>query len=52
MQSSRTCGQNSVTNPSAVDRFVSRLTPQPNGCLEWQGARDRDGYGVMEVDGH
>lgn len=25
--------------------FWSRCVPRPSGCLEWQGSRNRDGYG-------
>lgn len=30
-------------------RFARYVQPQPNGCWEWQGYRDRNGYGVFGV---
>lgn len=32
-------------------RFLSKLTPQPSGCLYFEGARSRDGYGRFGVNG-
>jgi len=33
------------------ERLEDRLIPGDNGCLEFTGFRNRDGYGVMRVDG-
>lgn len=29
------------------ERLCKRLLPAPNSCLEWQGWRDKGGYGLM-----
>lgn len=29
------------------DKFKARLVRTENGCLEWRGAKDKDGYGVV-----
>ncbi len=28
-----------------IDRFMAKVKKQPNGCWEWQGSKDYDGYG-------
>jgi hypothetical protein len=34
-------------------RIETRLIPEPNtGCLLWEGASDRKGYGVVWFEGH
>jgi hypothetical protein len=33
-----------------TDRIARRLHPESE-CLIWQGARDKDGYGVIQIDG-
>ena len=30
-----------------INRLQKRLKVMPNGCLEWQGATDRNGYGQI-----
>ncbi len=30
--------------------FEERLLVKENGCIEWQGSRDKDGYGTMRRD--
>jgi len=32
---------------SPEQRFWSRVVKRDNGCWEWQGAKDRDGYGMF-----
>ncbi len=35
-----------------IDRFEEKVTPEPfSGCHLWAGARDRDGYGRINVNG-
>ena len=34
-----------------ASRLDRRLVRQPNGCLEWQGRRTRQGYGQITVAG-
>lgn len=35
---------------SERERFLSKLgQPDSNGCIEWLGRRDRDGYGVFDI---
>lgn len=34
-----------------IDRFLSKLTKQPNGCWEYIGAKDADGYGMFWFNG-
>lgn len=32
--------------PTPLERFMSKVgQPTPNGCREWEGGRDKDGYG-------
>lgn len=33
------------TTASVAERLAAHLVRKPNGCLEWTGCRDRDGYG-------
>lgn len=36
----------------AVERFWSFICPEPNsGCWLWMGCTDKDGYGLLRVDG-
>jgi hypothetical protein len=30
-----------------IDKFLSQVKFLPNGCWEWQGAKDKDGYGIF-----
>lgn len=32
-------------------RFASKTAPQPSGCIEWTGAKDKDGYGKFQLNG-
>jgi hypothetical protein len=42
----------SVPNRDALAaRLMSRRLVTPKGCWEWQGARDKDGYGVIKIAG-
>lgn len=34
-----------------VNVLLSRIKVNAAGCFEWQGRRDRDGYGEMVIDG-
>ncbi len=36
---------------SIEERILSQIEIQPNGCWWWTGRLNRDGYGVMTVDG-
>jgi hypothetical protein len=41
-----------MTNPdAAMVRFVSKVTPNANGCLVWSGPFVNKGYGAFHVDG-
>jgi hypothetical protein len=33
----------------AVDRFHRNYVKQPNGCWDWQGARNNKGYGLIRA---
>ena len=35
--------------PSTLDRLISKTRKAGNGCIEWQGHRDRDGYGKIRL---
>lgn len=35
---------------SDIDRFMSKVVIQPNGCWEWQGVKDHRSYGVLSGD--
>ncbi|KKM07435.1 hypothetical protein LCGC14_1733920 [marine sediment metagenome] len=35
-----------------IERLLSRLEPGSNGCMEWQGYRDKGGYGRIGHDGY
>lgn len=37
--------------PTAFERFWSKVLVGGNGCWEWQGATDRDGYGTCWPSG-
>jgi hypothetical protein len=32
-------------------RFSGKVTTAPNGCILWQGAKDKDGYGKFQLNG-
>src|ERR1700721_606379 len=32
-----------------IGRFLSRVKFLPDGCWEWQGVKDKDGYGIATV---
>lgn len=34
-----------------VDLLLSKIKVNAAGCFEWQGRRDKDGYGVLSVEG-
>lgn len=34
-----------------AERLTMHSAPAANGCVEWQRARDRDGYGIIQVAG-
>ncbi len=34
---------------TGTERFAASLERKPNGCLEWTGRTDRDGYGRIRV---
>lgn len=36
---------------SVAERLWSRVVEQPNGCLEWTGATNKQGYGRIGVGG-
>ena len=36
-----------------ADRYADRIEVDPDtGCYNWKGAKDRDGYGRLTVEGH
>lgn len=37
--------------PTPIQRLEAKLERRPNGCWNWTGLLDRDGYGKMKVDG-
>jgi len=37
--------------PAVADRLAAGLERKPNGCLEWTGYTDPDGYGQIMIDG-
>ena len=37
--------------PPPAERLAARLVEQPNGCIEWTGCVDGDGYGNIRVNG-
>ena len=41
----------SIKYAPAIDRFVRRFEPQPNGCWIWTGACFQDGYGAFSPVG-
>ena len=34
-----------------IDRFNEKISVSKTGCIEWGGAKDQDGYGVIQKDG-
>lgn len=32
-----------------ADRFRAKIAPGPNGCVDWTGAKDQDGYGIFNA---
>jgi len=41
----------SITDPDFQQRFCAKLQRTPNGCLEWQGCKAKDGYGRVNCNG-
>lgn len=42
-----------MTTPAdaLLARLTARTVPAAGGCLMWTGCTDRDGYGILKVDG-
>jgi len=40
-----------ATRKTPVERLWSHVIEQPDGCVEWTGCTDRDGYGRIRFDG-
>lgn len=38
------------TDPKALQRFVSKVSVQPDGCWLWTAGRTHDGYGEVSLD--
>ncbi len=36
--------------PTPLERFWTKFVRVPSGCWEWQGWRDRDGYGQIRIN--
>lgn len=36
-------------NPPTVEQFLSKVQVMPNGCVEWVGERNRNGYGIVNM---
>ena len=36
----------SITDPRFKQRFFAKLARVPSGCLEWQGGKFANGYGI------
>ncbi len=32
------------------ERFAAKCSPAPSGCILWQGAKDKDGYGKFQLN--
>ena len=32
---------------TAIERFLSKVVPQPNGCHSWASSHDKDGYALF-----
>lgn len=41
--------QDDIFDPSVVKRFVDKLSLGDNGCIEWTGALNKDGYGDISI---
>jgi hypothetical protein len=47
---SHLCHENRGKPP--YQRFIEKVSPEPNtGCWLWTACRDRDGYGLIRIDG-
>jgi len=40
-----------ATRKTPAERLWSHIVEQPDGCMEWTGYTDRDGYGRIRFDG-
>lgn len=48
-ESERVRRARAATDPR--ERFASKTAAQPNGCVLWLGAKDKDGYGKFQLNG-
>jgi len=37
---------------NSINRMLNRTIQKPNGCIEWQGYVDKDGYARSSLEGY
>ncbi len=41
------CHNNDMDDTQLIQRFMTKIKPQPSGCWQWIGWKNRDGYGFF-----